>query len=142
MKDVLTPQQYASFIVRAFGKKYPIIVKDLWVIPDYDALMKKYLDTKFNRYCRVEWTQLQFKFEAVSPCADFPLGVRTMYRRYAADEVVEIKNKTGEPTGYIEEFCEVRGNICVTLLVLEDFMHSYVFCFIGRLVPISKRSYR
>ena len=107
LKDVLTPQQYSKFIVAAFGKKYPIIVKDLWVIPDYDVVLKDCLDPKFNRYCRTEWTQLQFKFDAVAPCADFPLGVRTMYRRYASDEVVEIKVKPDDQCGFREEFCQV-----------------------------------
>jgi len=104
---VLTPQQYAKGIANAFKKKYPTTVTDLWVVPDYDALLKPYMDQKFERYAKAKWTQLQFRFEAVPLSEDFPLGVKTTYRRYAQDKVIEIKQNVAAGCGFSEEYCDV-----------------------------------
>ena len=42
------------------------------------------------RYSKESDTQLQWKFEEVLACEDFPNGVKTSYRAFAEDEVVEI----------------------------------------------------
>ena len=49
-----------------------------------------------------------FKFEAVVVSEHFPLGCRTMYRRYTADEAILIRKKEGEKCGFIEEYCTIK----------------------------------
>ena len=98
-KEVLSPQAYAACIKEAYSDKYNVEVKDIWVIPDYDALVEPYMDEKFGRYCKEEWTQLQWKFEAVAVSVYFPLGVKTMYRRYTADEVIIIRKIAEDKVG-------------------------------------------
>ena len=83
-------------------------VVDLWVIPDYDAILLPYIDPDFGQYAKRCWTQLQFKFEAVPVSEFFPLGVKTTYRRFSCDEVVVIMSKKSEKCGFIEEWCEVQ----------------------------------
>ena len=57
-----------------------IIVEDLFAIPDYEAYFAGCFDPKFGVYCKGENTQLQFTFEAVDSCTDFPLGCKITYR--------------------------------------------------------------
>ena len=47
-------------------------------------------DRRFGNYAKTENTKHQFCFEAVKPCEAFPFGVKTTYRAYSADEVIEI----------------------------------------------------
>jgi hypothetical protein len=47
-----------------------------------------------DRLWKEEWTQLQFIFESVEKSTSFPLGVRTTYRAYSSDEVVEVWDPT------------------------------------------------
>eukprot|EP01036_Dinobryon_divergens_P034074 gene34074-44025_t len=97
--------QYEQLIKDAFGKTIPVYVKDLWVIPDYEDILLPHMDMNFGRYAKMEWTQLQFIFEAVPVDVDnFPLGVKTTYRRYSADEVIEIKPDADDECGF-QEYC-------------------------------------
>ena len=43
-----------------------------------------------------KWAQLQFKIEAVDPCEEFPLGVRTTYRAFSKDTAIEIVDNIDE----------------------------------------------
>ena len=69
---------------------FPCKVIDIFAIPDYASYFLPAFDDKFSRYSRGEWTQHQWIFEAVDPCDSFPLGVKTTYRKYAQDKVIEI----------------------------------------------------
>ncbi len=62
------------------------------------------MDARFGRYAKSAWTQLQWKFQVVQPCADFPLGVKTTYRAYAQDQVNEIT----KVLGYAVHNCHVK----------------------------------
>ncbi len=52
------------------------------------------------RYAKVnndtDWTQLQFTFTAVPLSDSFPLGVKVVYRKYSANEVLIIEQAPGE----------------------------------------------
>jgi len=89
-RKILTPQAYAREIVAAFSNKTSVTVTDVWAVPDYDVLVKPYMDKRFSRYVKTKWTQLQFRFEAVEISDHFPLGVKTTYRRYAKDNVPRV----------------------------------------------------
>jgi len=91
LKHVYTPSAYECEIVRALStSSYKAKVVDIFAVPDYDAFLLPEVDKKFARYCKEAHTQLVFTFEAVGICDDFPTGVRTSYRAYSQDKVVEI----------------------------------------------------
>ena len=112
-RHIHTPQEYSRMIHGAYGTKLPIFVKDIWVVPNYKLLIKPYMDKKFGRYAKTckdkNWTQFQFTFEAVEDIINFPLGVKTTYRRYCANEVVEIVSKTDTPAGFVEQYVKVKS---------------------------------
>lgn len=97
---VLTPQKYKETVIGAFAKNAPVQMKDLWVIPDYAQVLKPCMDRSFQRYAKMEWTQLQFIFQAVPIDENFPLGVKTTYRRYSADKVCEVVKTSDEQCGF------------------------------------------
>jgi glycosyltransferase involved in cell wall biosynthesis len=43
-----------------------------------------------GRLHKESYTQHRWRFEAVETCAEFPFGVKTLYRAYASDRVIEI----------------------------------------------------
>lgn len=91
LKHVYTPSAYECEIVGALSTaSYKAKVVDIFAVPDYDAFLLPEVDKKFGRYCKEAHTQLVFTFEAVGICDDFPTGVRTSYRAYSQDKVVEI----------------------------------------------------
>jgi len=104
-RHLLSPQSYASAICGAFGSQLEVKVKDVWVVPNYTHFLSKNIDKKFGRYAKMEWTQLQFIFESVDKCVDFPNGVKTSYRRYCADKVIEIETSKDEPCGFVDREC-------------------------------------
>ena len=53
---------------------------DLLCVPDYKAFMEPHIDQKFGRCFKEQWTQLCFRFQAVTPSEDFPNGVEMHYR--------------------------------------------------------------
>ena len=73
-------------------------VIDIHAIPDYAKLLSKKIDPKFGRYAKryhdIDWTVLQFRVEKIEeddPAYDyFPLGVRTWWRPFAADNHTRI----------------------------------------------------
>lgn len=105
LQHLLSPQTYATAIVGAFDKKIPVKVEDVWVVPNYTNYFSNSIDKKFGRYAKKEWTQLQFTFEAVERSTDFPEGVKTTYRKYAADSVIEIESSAESKCGFIEKEC-------------------------------------
>ena len=66
------------------------------------------MDNKFGRYCKTTRTQLQWKFECVEVCDNFPLGVKTSYRAYCADRVKEIVTDHNEKYGFRCQDVQVR----------------------------------
>jgi len=112
-RHIYTPQDYSQMIHRAYVTKIPIFVKDIWVVPNYKLLVKPYMYKKFGLYAKTtkdkNWIQLQFIFEAVDNVAHFPLGIKTTYRRYCANEVVEIVKNSDTQFGFIEQYVEVTS---------------------------------
>jgi hypothetical protein len=98
-KMVASPQQYKTALEKCLKKKDSnnfIEVIDLFAIPDYVDYFKDCLDPKFGRYCKEEQTQHQFIFEKVDKDVNFPCGVKTTYRAYSADKVIEIVDDENE----------------------------------------------
>lgn len=105
LQHVLSPQGYAEAICSAFDQKLPVDVQDIWVVPNYTQYFSGSIDKKFGRYAKKEWTQLQFTFESVEPSVHFPQGVKTTYRKYAADKVIEIERCDEARCGFLEKEC-------------------------------------
>ena len=93
---VHTPQQYKAAIEEAFngtGNKWKCEVEDVLVVHDYVSMFKPLIDSKFGRWTKEEWTQLQVKCEAVTISDLFPNGVATYYKKFSSDRVVGIEKK-------------------------------------------------
>jgi hypothetical protein len=92
-ESLLTPQAQKDAFYAAFkDDAMPTKVEDIFVMPDYSKWLEPY-KTSVARYCKEKWTQLQWQFTAV-PCSEqFPLGVKTQYRKYASDTAFDIVDK-------------------------------------------------
>ena len=95
-RTVHTVDDYTNEINTIFNGSLQAKVKDLYVIADFTAFFESSIDPHFAAYCKEEDTQHQFKFDAVEVNTDFPLGVRTMYRAYCSDKVIEFVKKPKE----------------------------------------------
>ena len=99
-KFIYTPQQYASKIKKYLStKKHECEVVDIFAIPDFKTLLDEHVDKEFSAQSKMEKTQLQWTFEAVTPDDYFTHGVRVFYRAYAADEVVQIIEDSSKQCG-------------------------------------------
>ena len=88
---VATPNAYRDLIQRSLfvcGNAADVV--DLFVVPNYDKIITPCLDPKFGNYAKEDMSILQFFFESVDACVEFPLGCTTTYRAYSSDEVIEI----------------------------------------------------
>ena len=93
---VHTPQEYAEAIESAFGaesSKLKCKVVDVFVVPNYQEFFSSSIDQHFGRTHKLEWTQHQYRFEAVTVSDYFPNGVKFTYRKYSCDKVVLIDKK-------------------------------------------------
>jgi len=82
---------YKTVIENAFDKiGFKSLVEDVYCVPDYKGFLKPVIDTEFSNYTKEEETQLQWKYEAVErDITFFPLGVKTTFKAYSSDKVVE-----------------------------------------------------
>jgi hypothetical protein len=88
----LSLDDYKEKIEAAFkASTLKATVQDVMVIPDFVAFITPCQDKKLARLHKELHTQHQWKFEAVVPDQWFPLGVKTMYRAYSSDRVVEFR---------------------------------------------------
>ena len=113
---VLHPTAYRQAIESSLSnEKIKCEVVDVFVVPNYEKYLKGYIIPDFSRYAKVnkngvDWTQLQFIFEAVPASEFFPVGVKTTYRKFSADQVVLIEEiSAGQPEDGFRLFdAEVR----------------------------------
>jgi hypothetical protein len=91
-KHILTPQAYKRAIEDALRKDVGGGAKviDLFVIPDYVDYLDGMRDKYFGLSEKLQHTQHVWRFQKVEKSNEFPLGCRTDYRAYAADEVTAI----------------------------------------------------
>jgi len=64
----------------------------LWhVVHDFKAFFDRALDLiKMKDFCSGDDTQHHFRFRVIEPCAQFPTGVQTMFRKCAGDVYCEL----------------------------------------------------
>lgn len=107
-KNVLTPQQYKLRIEKALSTKlHKCKVIDVFAVPDFKTLLDGHVDPMLNACTKMEKTQHQWTFEAVTPDENFVNGVRVFYRAYAADKVVEIIEDSSKQCGIDAKECDV-----------------------------------
>jgi hypothetical protein len=103
-----TLEEYKIGVEECFRDSSNVLdLKDVYVIPDYVKFMSKCFDD-VDRWAKKELTVHQWHFSRVKPSIYFPLGVRTLYRDYVSDKVVELKSvekskavtRLGQLTGY------------------------------------------
>jgi hypothetical protein len=112
-QHIATMSAYKELIIKALTGtdeklKMPCEVIDIFVVPDYVSVLETVMDPKFGRYTKLQWTQLQWSFEKVDVCADFPLGVKTLYRAFCKDKVNEIVEDSSVDLGYVCQRCEIE----------------------------------
>jgi len=104
----LTLDQYRRGIEECYrSSSVNLVFKDLYVVPDYFQFLKGHFDD-VDRWAKRELTIHQFYFSRVPVSVYFPLGVRTLYRDYVSDRVVELKpvdknraiTRVGQLTGF------------------------------------------
>ena len=94
---IQTPQDYKQQIETAFNggadSKLKCNVEDVFVVPNYQSFFGESIDKNFGRMHKREWTQHQYRFEAVTISNHFPGRAKFTYRKYASDKVVVIDKK-------------------------------------------------
>ena len=78
-KHIATMNEYKNLIenvLRSESRELNCEVVDLFAIPDYDSLITPCMDPDFGRYAKLEWTQLQWRFQKVEISSSFLLGVK------------------------------------------------------------------
>jgi len=139
-KSILTPDAYKRALYKCLKKKDSndyVCVVDLIAIPDYKSFFEPCIDPKFERYCKEDQTQRQFIFEACDISDNFPLGVRTMYRAYAANNVIEIIDDPNEDVKLravcveVSSFptAESSGSIVDGMYILQKIPAAELFPF-------------
>jgi hypothetical protein len=105
---VYTPQQYAVLIKSSLSTtKHQCKVLDVFAVPDFKSLLDDYVDKAFSAQSKMEKTQLQWTFEAVTPDDYFINGVRIFYRAYAAEQVCQIIEDSSVRCGVYAKNCDV-----------------------------------
>ena len=97
-------------------------IVDVFCIPDIWGLIVPCMKP-IDRLWKEEWTQLQFIFESVIPSIEFPFGVRTTYRAYSSDEVIEV----WDPTTI--SFNEASSRIPLELPFIPVKVILVMYCF-------------
>ena len=93
-ESILTPQAMTEYFNAAFKRyeetnKISTKIIDIFAVPDY----KKWIEGHMNPLSRMfkeEWAQLQIIMDESPVTSETPNGVRTSYRAYASNEVIEL----------------------------------------------------
>ena len=88
----LTLEEYKTGVQNCFKDSafVELDFKDVYVVPNYVEFLRPHFDD-VGRWAKLDLTVLQFHFAQVEKSVYFPLGVRTLYRDYCSDRVVELK---------------------------------------------------
>lgn len=114
---------YKKAITEAFRKSreqdLDVRIVELFAIPDYTTYFNSdgCIDPSFERFSKMSNAQLQFIFEICEQSEAFPLGVKTSYRAYASDEVIELLNKDSIPWKGGTEPADIVGLVPIRLHV-------------------------
>lgn len=94
-KSIHDPDEYKRELELAMGdSRIPTNVIDVYALPDYKLFFLPFLDKSLSHLHKEEDAKLQWHFKAVKISNQFPLGVKTMYRSFASDQVVILRQVT------------------------------------------------
>lgn len=68
-------------------------VKFVYAIPNFQAFLDDHIDKDLGQYTKTESTQLCWRIQAVETSVMFPLGIKTLHRKYCSDRVIELFKK-------------------------------------------------
>lgn len=89
-----TLQEYKRMIEESMNdSKLHCNMVDVMVIPDYKIFFKDCIDEDLSKLHKNDQTQHQWRFESVPVSVHFPFGVKTVFRAYSSDRVVELIKK-------------------------------------------------
>jgi hypothetical protein len=131
--------QYAEAVESSLSNdKLKCQVIDVFVVPNYDKYISPYIIQDFGRYAKsvngIDWTQLQWIFEAVPMSESFPCGVKTTYRKFSADSVILIEQiSPGDPHSSFSV-----KNVETVTYPLADGQHSAGFSMLISLPPVDR----
>lgn len=96
--QILTPQDYKTKLEAKFGSTsfgaMRARVEDINVVPDYEAFFAPAFDPNFGHTHKSEFTQHQWRFEAVQKTDLFPCGgAKVTYQKYSSERVTIIEKK-------------------------------------------------
>ena len=104
----LTLDEYREGLENCFRtSSLNFVFRDLFVIPNYFEFLRGKFDD-VDRWAKLDLTVHQFYFSRVPHSLYFPLGVRTLYRDYVSNKVVELRSvekhrattRIGQLTGF------------------------------------------
>ena len=85
-----TLDQYVNGLQKAFSNtKLRMFVKFVYMVPDYQEFFHGHIDPVFGNFARMELTQHCWLFQAVESSILFPFGVKTLYKAFSSDKVVQ-----------------------------------------------------
>ena len=96
-KRIMHPVEYKEIVEASFGpdsgSSMRLQVEDIWVVPDYTSFFHPVIDKGLSLLHKEEWTQHQWRFEAVTISNYNPTGEKAMYRKFCSDKVVILEKK-------------------------------------------------
>eukprot|EP01031_Cornospumella_fuschlensis_P027588 gene27588-33321_t len=89
---IITPQGQKRVVEEAFSgdNSLPFRLEDVFVVGDYQQFFQGFIDPFFAYNAKGDSTQHSWRFEGCARSRDFPLGVKTTYKAYIQDKVVEL----------------------------------------------------
>lgn len=91
------PVEYKEIVEASFGpdsgSNMRLRVEDIWVVPDFTSFFRPVIDKGLSTLHKEEWTQHQWRFEAVTISDYFPTGAKATYRKYCSEKVVILERK-------------------------------------------------
>lgn len=90
LKPCETVETYKKKIEEVFKDyKNKAKVEDIYILPDYELFFEGAIDPKLADLHKTIHAQLQWKFEAVKHDVYYSMGVKSLYRAYSSDRVIE-----------------------------------------------------
>ena len=115
-QNIQTPEKFKIELERALkDSRIPTEIIDVFAVPNYKTFLAPHIDQYLSHLHKLDETVHQWKFEAVAPDSDFPLGVKTMYRMYASDQVIKIDKVAQFAAKTVD--ATLTGQFAYTLLV-------------------------
>ena len=124
-----SPQEYKNLLERTTADKVtPIDMVDVHVVGDYTKLFETYeVDKNFKHWTKNEFTQHQWKFEAIEKSEHYPKGVKIQYRQYASDLIVDVKKlETLDKTGDFQIYLGLEVSNLIVKWFPESIENSIV----------------